>query len=82
MRMNVRPIPTASDRINQIRELTARIVNHEILPHENDLWVGRRGGEATEASRRRAHELRAGVRESRSPRGPRSSSCGRRSRRR
>jgi len=63
MRMNVRPIPTASDRINQIRELTARIVNHEILPHENDLWVGRRGGEATEASRRRAHELRAGVRE-------------------
>jgi len=63
MRMNVRPISTASDRINQIRELTARIVNHEILPHEKDLWVGRRGGEANEASRRRAHELRAGVRE-------------------
>ena len=62
MRMNVRPIPTVSDRINQIRELTARIVNEEILPHEKELWVGRRGGEANEAARRRAHELREGVR--------------------
>ncbi len=63
MRMNVRPIPTVSERINQIRELTARIVNHEILPHESELWVGRRGASADEAARRRAHELRAQVRE-------------------
>jgi acyl-CoA dehydrogenase len=62
MRMNVRPIPTVSDRINQIRELTARIVNHEILPHERELWVGRRGGEANDAARARAHELRENVR--------------------
>jgi len=63
VRMNVRPIPTISDRINEIRELTAKIVNHEILPHESELWVGRRGGDATDAARRRAHELRAGVRD-------------------
>ncbi|HEY2775081.1 MAG TPA: acyl-CoA dehydrogenase family protein [Candidatus Binatia bacterium] len=63
MRMNVHPIPTVSDRINQIRELTAKIVNHEILPNENELWVGRRGGEATNGARQRAHDLRAGIRD-------------------
>jgi hypothetical protein len=31
MRMNVEPIPTVSDRINEIRQLTARIVNDEIV---------------------------------------------------
>ena len=62
MRMNVRPIPTVSDRINQIRERTAKIVNHEILPHESELWVGRRGGETSDADRHRAHELRTGIR--------------------
>jgi acyl-CoA dehydrogenase len=61
--MNVHPIPTVSDRINQIRELTAKIVNHEILPNENELWVGRRGGEATNGARQRAHDLRAGIRD-------------------
>ena len=62
MRMNVHPIPTASERINEIRALTAKIVNHEILPHESELWAGRRS-DATDATRRRGHELRAGVRE-------------------
>ena len=37
MLMNVKPIPTLDPRINQIRELTARIVNKEILPHEREL---------------------------------------------
>ena len=39
MLMNVQPIPTVSERINEIRALTARIVNKEILPNENLLWA-------------------------------------------
>ena len=58
--MNVQPIPNVSDRINQIRLLTAEIVNKEILPHENELWAARRPG-APEATRRRARELRDGI---------------------
>lgn len=60
MPMNVQSIPNVSDRINQIRLLTAEIVNKEILPHENELWAARRPG-APEATRRRARELREGV---------------------
>jgi len=63
MRMNVRPIPTISERINDIRERTARIVNEDILPNESELWVGRRGGAVDEGARRRSHELRAGIRD-------------------
>lgn len=61
MRMNVKPIPTASDRINEIRELTARIVNREILPHERELWDWRRGGDDSDAARQRARDLREGI---------------------
>ena len=60
MAMNVQPIPNVSDRINQIRHLTAQIINKEILPHENELWAARSAG-ASEADRKRAHELREGV---------------------
>jgi acyl-CoA dehydrogenase len=59
MPMNVKPIPTLDPRINEIRELTARIVNHDILPHERELWVARRGAPAEE--RHKAHELREAV---------------------
>ncbi len=55
--MNVQSIPNVSDRINQIRLLTAEIVNKEILPHENELWAARRPG-APEATRHRARALR------------------------
>jgi acyl-CoA dehydrogenase len=41
MKMNVKPIPTVADRINEIRSLTATIVNNEILPNENALWAWR-----------------------------------------
>ena len=41
MAMNVQPIATASERINEIRGLTAEIVNKEILPNENLLWASR-----------------------------------------
>ena len=43
MRMNVQPIPTISPRVNEIREKTAKIVNDDILPNENDLWAWRNG---------------------------------------
>jgi acyl-CoA dehydrogenase len=60
MAMNVQAIPNVSDRINQIRMLTAEIINKEILPHENDLWAARSTG-ASHEDRKRAHELREGV---------------------
>jgi acyl-CoA dehydrogenase len=58
MPMNVQHISTLDDRINEIRILTAEIVNREILPHENRLWVWRRDGKVDESERRAARELR------------------------
>lgn len=40
MAMNVKPVPTLDDRINEIRLATAEIINREILPNEGKLWVG------------------------------------------
>jgi acyl-CoA dehydrogenase len=60
MPMNVQPIPAVSERINQVRMLTAEIVNREILPHENELWVGRSADSPTSA-RKHAHDLREGI---------------------
>ena len=62
MPMNVQPIAGVSDRINEIRLLTAEIVNKEILPNENELWVARRD-DAPEATKRRAKELRDGIKD-------------------
>ncbi|MCH8064614.1 MAG: acyl-CoA dehydrogenase family protein [Chloroflexi bacterium] len=56
--MNVKPIPTVSDRINEIRSLTATIVNKEILPNENTLWAWRGDGRYTQADVKEAKELR------------------------
>ena len=53
MPMNVQPIASLPDRINQIRLLTAKIVNEEILPNENALWRWRRDGDGQRATRRR-----------------------------
>src|SRR5512139_1201462 len=61
MPMNVQPIAGVSDRINQIRLLTAEIVNKEILPVENQLWAFRRDGAVPESEKKRAHELREGI---------------------
>ena len=58
MAMNVQPIPTLSDRVNQIRLLTAEIVNKEILPNENRLWHWRRDGTVGEDERAKARALR------------------------
>ena len=67
MKMNVHPIPTVPERINEIRMLTASIVNHEILPHENMLWRWRTDSRLTEAdvqeSRHRREEIKRKVKE-------------------
>ena len=58
MPMNVQTIPSLPDRVNQIRILTAKIVNNEILPNENKLWAAPRGGKVDNAERSKARTLR------------------------
>lgn len=61
--MNVQSIPTASDRINELRMLTAEIVNREILPNENVLWAEHRSGVTlTDHDRELSQKLRESVR--------------------
>ena len=62
MHMNVKPIPTLDPRINEIRALTAQIVNRDILPNERKLWAEWRDG-TTEDDRRKARELRESIKE-------------------
>jgi acyl-CoA dehydrogenase len=57
MPMNVQSIPTLTDRTNQIRLLTAEIINKEILPNENKLFAWRQSG-ASENELAHARELR------------------------
>ncbi len=59
-RMNVQPIPTISDRINEIRHKTATIVNEDILPNERAIWA-MRGGRASEAEIAHGRELREDI---------------------
>lgn len=61
--MNVQPIPTASDRINEVRALTAQIVNREILPNENLIWAERSGTRLTDADRDLARKTREGIKD-------------------
>ncbi len=63
MRMNVQPILTLSERTNEIRRLTAMIVNKEILPNENQLWSWRTNGRLTESEVQEARELREEIKE-------------------
>jgi acyl-CoA dehydrogenase len=58
MVMNVQPIATLSDRINDIRRRTADIVNEDILPNESILWRSHANGDVTDAERRESIELR------------------------
>ncbi len=58
MRMNVHPIANVPERINEVRALTAQIVNKEILPNENLLWIWQTDGRLRESDVQRAHELR------------------------
>ncbi len=63
MPMNVQPIPTVSDRINDIRLKTAAIVNEEILPNEGKLWAWRDGGRFSDAEVQEARHLRENVKQ-------------------
>ncbi len=36
--MNVKPVPTLDEEVNEIRLATAEIVNEDILPNEDRLW--------------------------------------------
>ena len=61
MSMNVQAIANLPDKINQIRLLTAKIVNEEILPNENKLWRSRRDASVTDAERQEARDLRGAI---------------------
>jgi acyl-CoA dehydrogenase len=61
MSMNVSPLPTVSDRINQIRLATAEIVNKDILPNEEKLSAWHSQGEATQEAREEAGEIRSQI---------------------
>jgi acyl-CoA dehydrogenase len=58
MSMNVQAIASLPDKINQIRLLTAKIVNEEILPNENKLWRWRRDGSISEEEKAESRTLR------------------------
>jgi acyl-CoA dehydrogenase len=63
MAMNVKPIPTLDERINDIRLRTAEIVNEWILPNETKLWGLQPNGAATDGERRQAVQLREEIKE-------------------
>jgi alkylation response protein AidB-like acyl-CoA dehydrogenase len=58
MLMNVQPIGMVSDRVNEVRALTAQIVNKEILPNENLLWAHRSNTRLTAGDVEQSRELR------------------------
>jgi acyl-CoA dehydrogenase len=62
MVMNVKPVPTLDERINDIRLRTAAIVNEDIVPNERILWRGRASG-AGDVERKESRELRGQVKE-------------------
>jgi acyl-CoA dehydrogenase len=63
MAMNVKPVPTLDERINDIRMRTAAIVNEWILPNEARLWNLGRNGEVSDHDRREAVQLREEIKE-------------------
>ena len=44
MVMNVKPVPTLDDVVNEVRLATAEIVNNDILPFEDRLWASTSDG--------------------------------------
>ena len=63
MPMNVQGIASLPDKINQIRLLTAKIVNQEILPNENRLWRWHRDGGVSDEEKLSARALRQEIQE-------------------
>jgi acyl-CoA dehydrogenase len=58
MLMNVQPIAMVSERVNEVRALTAQIVNQEILPNENLLWARHTNTRLTPGDVQQAREQR------------------------
>jgi acyl-CoA dehydrogenase len=58
MLMNVQPIAMVSERVNEVRALTAQIVNKEILPNENLLWARYMNTRLTSSDLEQTRELR------------------------
>jgi len=52
--INVTPIPGLDPTVNDVRMRTAALVDTEILPHEDELFVSRRAGELDADERERA----------------------------
>ena len=63
MSMNVQAIASLPDKVNQIRLLTAKIVNEEILPNENRLWRGRRDATVSDEEKAESRALRHQIQE-------------------
>ena len=63
MSMNVKPIPTLDERINDLRLRTAEIVNEWIVPNEAKLWGLGHNGETSDRERREAVQLREEIKE-------------------
>jgi len=61
MPMNVQSIASLPDKVNQIRLLTAKIVNEEILPNENKLWRYRRDGGVSDVEKKASRDLRHSI---------------------
>ncbi|MBL8774654.1 MAG: acyl-CoA dehydrogenase family protein [Acidimicrobiales bacterium] len=61
MAMNVKPIATLDERINDIRGRTAEIVNEDIIPNESVLWRSAEDSSFTEHNE--ALELRAAIKD-------------------
>ncbi len=60
-KMNVQPIPNVPERVNEIRRLTADIINKEILPNENFLWAWRTDKRFTESDIEQARQMREDI---------------------
>jgi acyl-CoA dehydrogenase len=60
-KMNVQSIPNVPERVNEIRRLTADIINKEILPNENFLWAWRTDRRFTESDIEQARQMREDI---------------------
>ncbi len=63
MAINVTPIPGLDLAVNDVRMRTAALINDEILPHEEILFVSRRAGELDADERERARHRSIELRE-------------------
>ncbi|MEI8051973.1 MAG: acyl-CoA dehydrogenase family protein [Actinomycetes bacterium] len=61
MPINVTPIATLDDAINDVRMRTADIINNEILPRESELWPQRHGDSISDETRAAAKAAREDV---------------------